>query len=123
MFQRALRTMNYSSTTDDTDEHGFNPTSAFGSRPSTINYPSAIARRAKADQPSTCFQPRMTRMNTDANELTRISQINANALMHADFLWGAHAPRVQCSAPSRNTRELARRNAFDPSPTSLTSDF
>ena len=43
--------------------------------------------------------------------------------MHADFLRGAHAPRVQCSAPSRNTRELARRNAFDLSPVRLTSDF
>ena len=43
--------------------------------------------------------------------------------MHADFLRGAHAPRVQCSAPSRNTPELARRNAFDLSPVRLTSDF
>src|SRR5438270_4845956 len=64
-----------------------------------------------------------TRMNTDADGLTRISRINANEPMHADFLRGARAPRVQCSAPSRNTRELARRNAFDLTPTSLTSDF
>ena len=62
-------------------------------------------------------------MNTDADGLTRISRINANEPMHADFLRGARAPRVQCSAPSRNTRELARRNAFDLTPTSLTSDF
>src|SRR2546430_7107966 len=46
-----------------------------------------------------------TRDDTDEGGLTRIPRISANEPMHADFLRGAHAPRVQCSAPSRNTRE------------------